>query len=170
MDVTLPTPRFIGRLAAPMVAVCLVLALATGCAHANLPGTQIRDTQITREIYQTLVEVKEALETRDADKLIAHVSRSYFEDNGTPDPKDDYGFLELRESLLADALGTAKDLSLSVQIYDIEVDGDRAWADLRYMSRARLEFPSGRLWDSHRDFDRIEFLREDGQWLIVRGL
>ena len=146
------------------------VSMLGGCAHATIPGTQVSDTPPNREIYSALKEVKIALESRDADRLLALVSPHYFEDNGTPDSKDDYGFLELRESLIKEALETAKDISLSVQLYDIEVDGEHAWADLRYTSRARLELPSGRLWDSHRDFDRIEFVREDGRWLIVRGL
>lgn len=144
--------------------------LCAACAHAMLPGTQVPDTHATREIFHTLVAVREAMEARDVDKLLTFVSPHYFEDNGTPDPKDDYGYLELRENLMRDALGTAKDLSLDMQLYDIEIRGEHAWADLRYVSRARLEFPSGRLWDSHRDFDRVEFAREEGAWRIVRGL
>lgn len=145
-------------------------SLVFGCAHAMLPGTQVPDTPASRQVFETLVDIRKAMEARDGEKLLSHISEHYFEDNGTPDPKDDYGYLELRESLLSDALGTAKDLSLSMQLYDITVQGDHAWADLRYTSRARLEFPSGRLWDSHRDFDRVEFVREDGVWRIVRGL
>ena len=175
MDGLATTMNFILRHRRSWHRACVGLAMAAlfaqgACAHATIPGTQVLDTPPNREVYGVLKEVKIALESRDADRLLGLVSPRYFEDNGTPDPKDDYGYLELRESLVKEAMETAKDISLSVQLYDIEVDGDHAWADLRYTSRARLELPSGRLWDSHRDFDRIELVREDGRWLIVRGL
>lgn len=142
----------------------------TSCAHATIAGTQVQDTAANRQVYATLMQAREALERRDAEALLALISPRYFEDNGTPDPHDDYGYLELREKLVGQALKTAQDVSVSMQVYDIAVDGDHAWADLRYTSRVRLELPGGRLWDSHRDFDRIEFVRENGRWCIVRGL
>ena len=61
-------------------------------------------------------------------------------------------------------------MTIGLQVYDITVHGSRAWADLRYTSRARLELPNGRLWDSFRDFDRIEFVHEGDTWRIIRGL
>jgi hypothetical protein len=151
---------------------CATVALgaAPGCAHNVIAGTQAKDTPANREIYDVLVKLRSCLEQRDAATLMTLVSKNYFEDNGTPDPKDDYGYTELSERLAADTLSTAQEVSISLQIFDITVHGSRAWADLRYTSRARLELPNGRLWDSFRDFDRIEFVREDGAWRIIRGL
>lgn len=158
------SPRF--RLA---LLVC-ALGAASACAHAKIPGTQIDDTPATREVYGVLSRARDCLQARDAEGLLALISTRYFEDNGTPDPRDDYGYLELKERLVADALQTAKDVQVGMQVYEIVIRGDTAWADIRYNSRVRLELPSGRLWDSYRDFDRIEMVREQGSWRIVRGL
>jgi hypothetical protein len=151
----------------------LLVALAlwvSSCAHALIPGTQARDTAANREIYTQLIKLKDCLEQRDAATLMTLVSKEYFEDNGTPDPRDDYGYIELSERLAADTLSTAHEVTIGLQVYDITVHGPRAWADLRYTSRARLELPNGRLWDSFRDFDRIEFVHEGDAWRIIRGL
>lgn len=156
-----------------LFAAWMALGLAPGvqgCAHTLIAGTQARDTPANREIYSLLTKLRDSLVQRDAAALMSLVSTSYFEDNGTPDPKDDYGYLELSERLAADTLSTAQEVNVALQVFDITVHGDHAWADLRYTSRARLELPGGRLWDSFRDFDRIEFLREGGVWRITRGL
>ena len=152
---------------------CVGLALLcapVACAHRLIPGTQAVDTPQTREIYALIVKVRDCLQRRDADGLMAMVSKAYFEDNGTPDPKDDYGYLELKGRLAQDSLQAAQELWVSFQVFDIVVERDYAHVDMRYSSRARLELPSGRLWDTTRDFDRLEFVREEGVWRIISGL
>lgn len=152
--------------------LCLLLGLwfCNGCAHQLIPGTQVLDTPQTREIYDVVVKLRHCLQDRDAANLMTLISPAYFEDNGTPDPRDDYGYLELKERLVHDSLDAAKEFVVSFQIFDIVIDGNIAHADVRYSSRTRLELPAGRLWDTNRDFDRIEFLREDGIWRITSGL
>lgn len=157
------------RRRAPFGALLLAAVLAS-CAHATIPGTQAQDTPANREVYAVLQRARDCLQARDAECLLSVISTRYFEDNGTPDPHDDYGYLELKERYAAEAMQTAKDVQVGLQIYEIQVRGERAWADLRYTSRVRFELPSGRLWDSYRDFDRVELLREGGAWRIVRGL
>ena len=153
----------------PKLALILALA-AAACSHSTLPGTRIRDTTGNRQIFGLLEELRDAFERRDSAHLLSMLSPMYFEDNGTPSPQDDYGFLELRERLLEETLNLAKEVHLSLEIYDIVVQGDYAFADVRYSSRARLELPEGRLWDSHRDFNRLEFVRESGAWKVISGL
>lgn len=174
MNPTIVCPRRCGLVRPSLFVVALgamgMGPLNSGCAHNLIAGTQAKDTPANREIYSLLLKLRDSLVQRDAAALMALVSTSYFEDNGTPDPKDDYGYLELSERLAADTLTTAQEINLALQIFDITVHGEHAWADLRYTSRARLELPGGRLLDSFRDFDRIEFLREGGTWRITRGL
>jgi hypothetical protein len=102
--------------------------------------------------------------------FLSIVSTSYFEDNGTPDPRDDYGYTELSTRILPDSLAVAKEMHVSFVVHEIVVTGEHAHADIRYNSRARLELPSGTLWDSHREFNRVVFARENHAWRIVSGL
>ncbi len=140
------------------------------CAHGYIAGTAIADTANNREIYQLVGHVRQALQERDAPALLAMVSSRYFEDNGTVDPRDDYGYVELKEKLLKDSLDTAKEVYISFDVHEIVVEGNYAYADVRYSSRTRLDLPAGRLWDTHGDFDRIEFAREGNTWKIMSGL
>ena len=149
----------------------VLLVAIVACAHSYIPGTKIRDTPDNHQIYEILTKIRDTFETRDAAGLLAMVSTTYFEDNGTPNPTDDYGYAELQERILKDCMDTAKEVYVSFEIHEIVIHGDYAYADLRYTSRTRLEFPAGRLWDSHRDFNRIEFKREQNNtWRIISGL
>ena len=98
------------------------------------------------------------------------MSPLYFEDNGTAQREDDYGYEELKSKILPDAMNVAQEVHVDFQVHDIVVQGDRAHADVRYTSRARLELPSGSLWDSHKEFNRIELARQNDRWQIVSGL
>jgi hypothetical protein len=153
-----------------LLTTLLLLLGAGACAHSYIEGTQVIDTDENREILSIIRKARDALQARDPNTLLSMVSTRYFEDNGTPDPRDDYGYVELKEKLVKDSLETAKEVVVDIQIFEINVDGDNAYADIRYSSRTRLEMPSGRVWDTHRDFDRLQFVREDGTWRIVSGL
>lgn len=148
----------------------MLLLASGGCAHSMIEGTQVPDTEENREIVQVLRQVREALERRDSAALMALVSTKYFEDNGTPDPRDDYGYVELRDKIMKDSMSVAQEVYLSFELHDVVVREDYAYADIRYATRTRIDLPAGRVWDSFRDFDRLEFVREQGQWRIISGL
>ena len=146
------------------------MGLAAGCGHAFIEGTTIRDTDANREIYELVSRVREALERRDSETLVGMVSTQYFEDNGTPDARDDYGYVELKEKLLQDSLNSTKEMYLTFTLHDVVVKENYAYADIRYNSRARIDLPAGRVWDTHQDFNRLEFRRENNVWRIISGL
>jgi hypothetical protein len=153
-----------------MTGLCLLLLASFACAHAKIGGTEVPDTVDNRAIMEVLLAYKTALERRDADAILALISKKYFEDNGTPDQADDYGYEQLATKILPEALAATKEMYADFQVHGIDVEGDKANADIRYDSRARLEMPAGPLWDSHREFNRVELERQDGKWMIVSGL
>ena len=153
-----------------LVTTVAVVALASGCAHRMIEGTQIRATDENMEVMNMLLELQSAMRVRSADRILSLVSTAYFEDNGTTDPRDDYGYEQLKTEILPQSLQVAEEIFVSFQVHDIIVEDDQAHADIRYASRARLELPTGTLWDSHREFNRVVFAREDGAWRIISGL
>jgi len=148
----------------------LSLILVVGCAHAKIEGTNILDTDENRQLLDVLEQLKIAMEIRDSDAVMVLVSSKYFEDMGTPDTRDDYGYIELQNRIMPQALSVAKEYYINFEVHEVVVEGERAYADVRFTSRARLEFPSGSRWDTHRDFNRVEFALENEQWRIIRGL
>lgn len=162
---------FVQRLIRRCLPIALGLGLgAVSCAHSLIPGTKVEDTAENREVLQVVAKLRLAMEARDAAAVLALVSPNYFEDMGNPNPKDDYGYSDLQARVLPEIMATAKEIYVSFEANDAVVNGNEAYVDVRYNSRARIEFPSGSTWDTHKEFNRIEFTRENGEWRIISGL
>ncbi len=147
----------------------LVLVLLAGCGHRYIKGTRVEDTRENKQVYDVIEDVRVGMEERNSEKVLSHVSPQYFEDMGTPEPQDDYGYEQLK-TLVAESFGATKEMHVILDIHAITVEDGKAWADVRYASRARIELPSGGQWDAHREFNRIELVRENDRWMIVSGL
>ena len=156
------------RIYLPRAVLLATLAVA-GCGHRYIKGTRVMDTKDNRAIIDVIEDVRGGLEERDSDRVLKHVSVQYFEDMGTPEQADDYGYDQLKV-LLPQSLDATKEMHVVLDIHAVTVEEDHAFADIRYASRARIELPSGGSWDSHREFNRIEFVRENDQWMITSGL
>ena len=146
----------------------VVFGLA-GCAGSMIPRTSIEDTDENREIYQLVQAYEQALESLDADAVIALVSPNFYENNGNTDDADDYDFYGLKDNLKRDFSRT-RTLQLDLRVDAIEVDDDEAFAEVYYQIRAQNEYPSGLKWETGADRTRLRLERIDGKWLIVAGL
>lgn len=139
------------------------------CAHAKIPQTNIDDTEENREIIRMVEEYHRALESLDADAVLALVSPRFYEDNGNTAADDDYDYQGLKSHLVEDFKRT-RALQLDVRVDAIEVDKQTAFAELYYRIRAQNEYPSGTKWETGADRTRLRFEREDGKWMIIAGL
>lgn len=148
----------------------LLLLAAAGCSQPTIEGTKITDTDEHRMLYDLVMEYRKAMEERDAQAILNLVSERYYEDNGNADPGDDYGYYELRDTVLPATMEATKEVYLTLEVQDIVVEEESAHVDVRFSSRARIEMPSGSSWDTQRELNRIDFVREDEGWRIVRGL
>jgi hypothetical protein len=148
-----------------------LLLLAGGCATAHIPGTEIADTPENREVWDRVMEYRVAIESRDAEKLLALTSRRYFENAATTDEsRDDYGFTELHDLVLPTFRDHVAEVQLRLLMRRIDIDGDRAFADYEYYYNVRYVEGGASAWKPRNDFNRLEFTREDGVWRISGGL
>ena len=146
------------------------ITLMVGCAHSTIPGTTIEDTEDNRSVLKALDELQKALQARDADTVLSLISPTYFEDMGTIDNKDDFGFEEFKTSILSENIEKIAELYLKIDVHDVQVEGEQAFIDIRYRTRAKLALPSGSTWTQDSDFSRVVFLREEGRWLVSAAL
>ena len=158
----------VGRL----VGLLLVsLTLATGCATTHIQGTEIPDTDENREVYERVMEYRKAVESRDSDSLLGMTSRTYFENAATTDDsRDDYGFTELRDTVIPKFRDHVAEVQFRVLMRRSEVNGDRAHADYEYYYNVRYIEGGVSAWKPRNDFNRLEFVREDGVWRVSGGL
>lgn len=82
-----------------ILAFTLLLAGACGPRAEYIKGTKIERTAENKEIISRVEEYRTAVEEKDAAGLLLMASREYWEDGGTPEGDDDYGFAGLKEVL-----------------------------------------------------------------------
>jgi hypothetical protein len=158
------------RIAASLFALVAVV-LTQGCATTMIPGTEIPDTEENRGVWERVMEYRKAVETRDADAILAMTSRSYYENAATTDQSgDDYGYTELRDVVVPKFRDHVAEVQFRLLMRRIEVDGDRAHADYEYYYNVRYIEGGVSAWKPRNDFNRLEFVKEDGVWRISGGL
>jgi hypothetical protein len=92
-----------------------------GCAHRPrvIPGTEVADKRINREILQVLEAYRVAVEKGDAEGLFLMASDRYREDSGTPQGADDYGYEGLKDVLVG-RFRMARDIRYAMKYVTIE--------------------------------------------------
>ena len=150
----------------------LGLALVlSACAHSKIRDTEIDDTDENREVLALVEEYRRAVESLDADAVLALVSPDFFyEDNGNTDSSDDYDYSGLKDSL-RQSFERTRAIQLRLRVDAVEVKKDSAFAELYYEYRAHNQYPSGPKWDTGTDRTRLRLVRNpEGQWRIAAGL
>ncbi|MGC3998122.1 MAG: hypothetical protein QM767_11785 [Anaeromyxobacter sp.] len=149
--------------------LALLLALAA-CTPRNIPGTEIPESPDTVAIAQLLAAYRTALEKLDAPGVLALAAPDYYDIAGTPDPSDDVDYTRLQQRLPAD-LAAIDSMQLDFTLRKIDVQGDRATAEVYFESNYRVKTPSGATVP-HRDADmhRLALRRVENAWRITSGL
>ena len=154
----------------PKLVLTGLLALtASACAHGQIPGTEIEDTEENRQILDLVNEYRSAVERLDAPAVMALVSPHFYENHGNIDASDDYDYNGLERNLTANFERTER-IQLLVRVDDIQVEEDSAFAEVYYQLRAQNRFPAGTKWQTGSDRTRLRFERVDDTWKIVAGL
>lgn len=85
-----------------LASALLVLLAVAGCSSKNggrIRGTRVPDTEVNRALIDRLETYRNAVEAGDAEALVLMASPDYWEDRGTVEASDDYGFEGLRQAL-----------------------------------------------------------------------
>lgn len=144
-------------------------AILAGCSAKRIPGTDIKDSPETRGVVDAIEQYRVAVERRDANAVLALVSRKYFDNAGTTDPGDDIDYEQLRKRLVDDYAKLIA-VNLEIAVKRIDVEGDRASAFVFYDERYRIRMKSGEVARQASDIHRMQLVREDGAWRFVSGL
>lgn len=150
--------------------VGLLMLGGGGCATVNtIPGTKVADTKVNREILDVCERYRHALEDRDAASLLALAHPDYYEDSGTPNANDDYGYDGLKD-VLQKRMAALKTVRYNIEYRKIEVAGKRAQVDLRYDASFQLATEMGDRWERKMNDKRIELENDGKRWLIIAGM
>jgi hypothetical protein len=156
----------------------LVLALvgaSVGCGHGRyLPGTTILANDTNRDIIDTVEEYRMKLTEKNVDGLLLLASEKYFEDGGTPQSNDDYGYSGLA-SILTGRLQRVESIRYDIQYKSIRIGSDgRAVVEAFLSGAFELQGEVGERYRRVNDFHRFVLERStnggSSKWKFVSGM
>lgn len=158
--------------------ITLVLALVgagTGCGHGHyLPGTTILANDTNREVIDTVEQYRMKLSEKNVDGLLLLASEKYFEDGGTPQSNDDYGFSGLA-TILTGRLQRVESIRYDIQYKRITIGADGRAVVESFLSGAfELQGEVGERYRRVNDFHRFVLERStnggSSKWKFVSGM
>jgi len=153
------------------VLVVLFITAMAGCAHTRyLAGTTIPATEDNLAVVETIEQYRAYLVEKNIDGILLLASKHYFEDGGTPQANDDYGYDALRQ-ILTSRLGRVQSLRYDIEYQRVTVRGDRAEVQTFLNGAFELEGETGERY--HRVNDRHVFVLErttNNKWRFLTGM
>ncbi len=151
-----------------MVSMMLTM---TACGAKYIENTKIPDTPQTRKILNLVEKYRVAMEHRDIKTLGAMLSRRYYENAGTTATSDDdYGYDTVVKKVFPMLQDNVKAIQYHIKVSRITVGKHKASAEFEYMAKVLIAVGEHKKWIFKDDFDRLDFVKEDGVWRIVRGM
>ncbi len=167
------------------IMICAIgaLSLLASCATQNIKGTDIPDTPQNRAVLEVFFEYVSALKEKNPDRLIALVSESYLDHNGTDDATDDVDYSNVKAFINSDAYQNVRATNLFFIIKDMTVLDGGETAKVLYYYEVRLK--TERLappeesssinsdkekWLKETEVNQMVLKKEGEKWKIVSGL
>lgn len=153
-----------------LLVTALVLApLVAGCAGRMIPNTDVEDTSENRTVVDFVEQYRHAMEERNPGQILRLVSEDYYDDNGTPSTADDidYGMLQERLARLDDDV---LEVRYEMRYRRVIFRDDRVLVDFTYTGRFKVRGPDGERWARRLADNRLELVRQDGEYRILSGL
>jgi hypothetical protein len=150
-------------------------ALALGCGHGRyLPGTNIPATETNRDIVDTIEEYRMRLMEKNVEGLLMLASERYFEDGGTPQPNDDYGYAGLA-TILGGRLQRVQSIRYDIQYKSIKVGVDgRAEVEAFLSGAFELDGDAGERYRRVSDYHKFVLERSNtggsAKWKFLSGM
>jgi hypothetical protein len=147
------------------------LVILSRCGSGMLGDSKVPDTEENRAVYELMLEYKDALQKRDADHILALVSRDYLENGSTTDSTaDDYGYQELAEEVLPKLLNNVKAIQFEFRPQAIDIIGDHANVQFEYTTHFLYSEGGRENWHSKNDLNEWSLIRTPDGWRILSGL
>lgn len=148
--------------------LALLAALAPGCGPEMIPNTDVPDNAENRAVIGFVEDYRHAVERRNVSEILALVSPQFFDDNGTIPTDDDRDYDRLREQLAR--FEQLLDVRYEMRYRNVTYRPDRIFVDVTYTASFKVATPQGDRWETRLRDNRIELVREDGEFRIISGI
>jgi len=158
-----------------MMLLLALVGTGAGCGHGNyLPGTTIVANDTNKEIIDTIEDYRIRLTDKNVDGLLLLASEKYFEDGGTPQSNDDYGYSGLA-TILSSRLQRVESIRYDIQYKRITMGSDgRAVVEAFLSGAFELQGEVGERYRRVNDFHRFVLERSTtggaSKWKFVSGM
>ena len=141
------------------------------CSNSNkmIKGTNIPETETNKAIVTLLNKYNKALETMNVDTLLSIASKDYYDNAGTTDSKDDFGYSQLKE-ILEDRFKSIREIHQKMYINSIIDDNEHYVVNYNYKGRFLMEVNSKTLWIEKEDKNEIVIIKVDNEYKILKGM
>ncbi len=168
-----------------------VLAVfGVGCTPRFIEGTKIEDSDDTRDVIKVMETYRKAMESRDADMLIALTSKNYFEKNGDSNSKNNYDYEGLVKLLRSPEFRRISSLRMKIVYRNIDFSEKRDVVTVRYYYTSDFKMPppaydgeddavakeeqddnyDEEVWHSKNDDNEMILEKVEGKWYILKGM
>ena len=155
-------------IAKALAPLSLLATLATGCGPEMIPNTDVPDNAENRAVIEFVEDYRHAVERRDVGEILSLVSPQFFDDNGTIPNDDDRDFDALREQLAR--FEQLLDVRYEMRYRNVTYRPDRILVDVTYTASFKVATAQGDRWETRLRDNRIELVREDGEFRIISGI
>lgn len=149
-----------------------VLLVCMACKPDMIPNTDVRESKENREALKFVERYRRAVEERNVGALMSMTSMHYYDDNGTPDGRDDVDYPKLRQRLLewSEAVQTVR---YEMRYRRVRFERDKVFVDFTYTGSFQLKNGEDKRWARRLADNRLELRRKssrDGSFEIVSGM
>jgi len=141
------------------------------CGTKYIEDTHIPDTPETHRILNLVEKYRVAMEHRDLKTLKAMLSRKYYENAGTTaTSEDDYDYNTVLKKIFPFLKDNVKAVHYQIKVTNVTTGKKKASAEFEYKAKVLITVGEHKHWIFEDDFDRLDFVKEDGVWRIIRGM
>ena len=151
-----------------LLLACLLAPALPGCGGENIPNTDVPDNAENRAVIGFVEDYRHAVERRDVGGILSLVSDRFFDDNGTINSDDDRDYEMLSEQL--SAFEQLLDVRYEMRYRRVTYRSDRILVDYTYTASFKVATSQGDRWETRLRDNRIELVREEGEFRIISGI
>lgn len=168
-----------------LMALIFSTALTVSCNKKYIKGTEIVETEDTKEILKIFAHYVKGFKDQDPSIFLPYVSEKYYDNNGTDDPKDDVDYDKIVEIVNSEQFKALEKMEVIYLLKDLTVDTKTNTAKLVFYFEVRFKRtsllpeeeseesfikPDGKTNHKVSDNNLMKFSKEEGKWKIVKGL
>jgi hypothetical protein len=153
-----------------VVSILFLSLFGSACGPKLIPGLDIEvaDTPDNRALIAVMEKFQRAYEKQDVGALVDLASTKFYESSGSADTEDDYNYEGLRTHFV-EHFKLIQKCTLNMTLKDVSVAGNQAFIDYRFLTRYQMKLPSGEQWKILDNINRMQLVKENGQWKVLSG-